>query len=189
MTEQTNLLALLARRFEENQANYSNLTWEVIEENLRKQPEVLIILAKMEETGGEPAVVGIDPKSEAVLFFDCSIETPNGRRSLCYDEMALNARKKNKPESSVEQVATDLGLAILNETDYAYLQTLGDFDNKTSSWILTPAEVRGRGGALFGDKRYGRVFIYHNGADSYYASRGFRGKVLLQLIKSDEKEQ
>lgn len=181
MIERQDLLKLLEERFEKNQDNYPNLTWEKIQTKLEEQSEVLAALSKMEETGGEPAVVGLTEGETGVLFFDCSIETPKGRRSLCYDEAALEARKKHKPESSAEQGAKDLGITILDEGEYAYLQSLGDFDQKTSSWILTPQEVRERGGALFGDKRYGRVFVYHNGADSYYAGRGFRGKIILAL--------
>lgn len=181
MSQENQLVVLLEERFEKYQEYYPTLSWEIIQKKLTQSPEVLKSLSKMEETGGEPAVVGLTEEKNGVLFYDCSTESPSGRRSLCYDEVALNARKKHKPESSAEQIALDMGITLLNESDYAYLQTLGDFDNKTSSWLFTPTAVRERGGSLFGDKRYGRVFVYHNGADSYYAGRGFRGKIVLPL--------
>ncbi|MHC5267870.1 DUF4256 domain-containing protein [Enterococcus sp. LJL98] len=177
------LLSVLAERYERGLFFPTTIAWSEIEAALLKQPIVLAALTEMEETGGEPTIVQISQEEGTISFFDCSLETPKGRRSLCYDEAALKARKKHPPVSSVEQKTKEMGINLLDEADYAYLQTLGDFDQKTSSWLLTPAAVRERGGALFGDKRYGRVFVYHNGADSYYASRGFRGKVVLTLSK------
>jgi len=146
---------------------------------LADNPTKLAILNRMEETGGEPAVVGIDPQTGEFLIFDCSPESPKGRRSLCYDHKARVERKDAPPASSAEEMAAEIGIELLTEEQYAYLQTLGDFDLKTSSWLKTPVDVREKGGAIFGDKRYGRVFTYHNGAQSYYATRGFRGCLRL----------
>ena len=142
---------------------------------LNADPEKLWSLSAMEETGGEPDVVNYDPQRGEFIFYDCSPETPTARRSCCYDHDALESRKEHKPENSAVQMATDMGIDILSEEQYRELQQLGDFDSKTSSWILTPAAIRKLGGALFGDSRYNHVFIYHNGASSYYAARGFRG--------------
>lgn len=150
-----------------------------VQKRLADNPTKLAILNRMEETGGEPAIVGIDPQTGEFLIFDCSPESPKGRRSLCFDQKARVERKDAPPVSSAEEMAAEIGIELLSEEQYAYLQTLGDFDLKTSSWILTPADVREKGGALFGDKRYGRVFTYHNGAQSYYAARGFRGCLRL----------
>lgn len=133
----------------------------------------------MEETGGEPDVIGQDEAAGAIMFYDCSPESPAGRRSLCYDRAAWEARKENKPRSSVEEMAASMGIELLTEEQYRHLQTLGEFDRKTSSWIATPPDVRKLGGALFSDRRYGRVFVYHNGAESYYAARGFRGRLTV----------
>jgi hypothetical protein len=171
------LISTLKTRFEENPKRHHGLTWTNIEAKLRADPEKLWSLNKMEESGGEPDVVGYDQETGEYVFYDCSAESPQGRRSLCYDRAALDARKANKPANSVLDVAAELGVALLTEDEYRALQKLGDFDTKTSSWISTPADIRKRGGALFCDRRYGHVFVYHNGADSYYASRGFRGSL------------
>src|SRR5690554_2980566 len=142
---------------------------------LEKSPTKLHTLSLMEETGGEPDVIGYDPKTKEYIFCDCSTESPKGRRSLCYDEAALQSRKEHKPKGSALGMAKEMGIEVLNEEQYINLLRLGVFDQKTSSWIIAPKEVRERGGGLFGDSRYGRTFIYHNGAESYYAARGFRG--------------
>ena len=151
------------------------LSWEEVKARLEASPEKLWSLQQMEETGGEPDVVIFDKKSKQLLFIDCSKETPKGRRSLCYDQEALNSRKEHKPKNSALNLAAEMGIELLSEEQYRELQQLGDFDLKTSSWLQTPASVRELGGAIFGDRRYDRVFIYHNGAQSYYAVRGFRG--------------
>ncbi len=184
------LLQTLEARFHEHQIRHPGLMWEAIEASLREQADKLYSLHLMEESGGEPDVIEYkllfpkdDTESKDVIsdnertpfyFVDCSVESPAGRRSLCYDKEALEARKKNPPESSAKQMAEKMGVKLLDEAAYRALQLLGEFDLKTSSWILTPAEIRKRGGSLFCDRRYGQVFTYHNGADSYYASRGFR---------------
>lgn len=173
------LLNKLKTRFEQNMDRHKNLEWDTIEARLQGNPEKLWSLFEMERTGGEPDVVGINAQTKQFLFFDCSQQSPLGRRSLCYDRNALNSRVKYKPANSALDVADSMGITILTEADYLLLQSLGDFDTKTSSWIFTPADVRSLGGALYGDRRYDRVFFYHNGADSYYASRGFRGKLEL----------
>ena len=169
-----NLVERLKERFLEHTNRHENMSWEKVEAALNKHPESLETLLMMERTGGEPDVVAMD--DQGYLFYDCSIESPKGRRSYCYDEAALVARKKHKPEDSAMNCAKNMGIVMLSEEEYAHLQTLGSFDLKTSSWLRTPNEVRELGGALFGDKRYNRTFTYHNGADSYYAARGFRGK-------------
>lgn len=156
----------------------STLATEEVIQRISKSEKALSILNKMEESGGEPCVVKVSPDGEVVIF-DCFKETPKVRASLCYDEKALNDRKANKPRSSVEKEVENIGSELLNEDDYLFLQTLGDFDLKTSCWIKTPSEIREKGGAIFGDKMFGRTFIYHNGADSYYAVRGFRTKILV----------
>jgi Protein of unknown function (DUF4256) len=171
------LLQTLKARFEKNMNRHKGLNWADIQAKLEANPEKLWSLHVMEETGGEPDVVGIDPKTSEYLFFDCSVESPKGRRSLCYDNEAWESRKENKPENSVMGMATEMGIELLTEVQYDELQQLGKFDAKTSSWLSTPNEVRKLGGAIFGDWRYGRVFIYHNGAESYYAARGFRGSL------------
>lgn len=153
---------------------HPDLTWAEVQAKLESQPEKLRSLEAMEGTGGEPDVIDDDPGSSQYVFCDCSPESPEGRRSLCYDQEALASRKQNKPRSSAVAMAAEMGVELLDEACYLKLQSLGDFDVKTSSWIATPAEVRRLGGALFGDKRFGRAFIYHNGAEAYYAARGFR---------------
>lgn len=162
----------------ENSVRHNGVSWERVEELLVKKPEVLAIIKKMEETGGQPDVIGVDTDG-LIMIADCSSESPSGRRSLCYDHAAWESRKTARPISSVEEMVQDIGAELMGETDYAYLQTVGTFDVKTSSWLKTPSMMRSKGGALFGDSRYGRTFFYHNGAESYYASRGFRTIVRL----------
>lgn len=171
------LLETLKTRFEKNMSRHKGLKWADIESRLKSKPKALAALHEMEESGGEPDVVGQDKKSGELLFFDCAEESPKGRRSLCYDAEALASRKEHKPKDSAVNMAKSMGIELLTEEDYRQLQTLGEFDIKTSSWIQTPAEIRKRGGALFCDRRYDHVFLYHNGAESYYAARGFRGKL------------
>jgi hypothetical protein len=173
--QQKELLATLKSRFEKNKARHKILDWEKVQARLEKNPEKLWSLNEMEISGGEPDVVSFDKKSGEFIFFDCSAESPAGRRSLCYDRAALNARKEHKPKDSAMDMAAAMGIEILSEEQYRELQELGKFDLKTSSWIKTPAEIRKLGGAVFCDRRYDHVFTYHNGADSYYAARGFRG--------------
>lgn len=177
--EQAVLLITLKTRFEKFPIRHKGINWSDVESKLRANPDKLWSLREMENTGGEPDVVGYDDARNEFFFFDCSPETPSGRRSLCYDREALDARKKFKPENSVIDLATSMGIEILDETQYRHLQSLGKFDTKTSSWIKTPANMRSLGGAIFGDFRYGQVFIYHNGADSYYGSRAFRGVLFV----------
>lgn len=169
------ILRVLKARFEKNMNRHKGLKWAEVQARLEANPEKLRSLSQMEETGGEPDVVDFDKKTGECTFFDCSAESPNGRRSLCYDRQALESRKEHKPKNSAEEVASDLGVELLTEEQYRGLQTLGHFDTKTSSWLRTPAEIRKLGGAIFADYRYGQVFVYHNGAESYYAARGFRG--------------
>ena len=169
------LLATLKRRFEENMHRHTGIDWRDVQARLEAHPEKLRSLAEMERTGGEPDVIGYDGESGIFLFCDCSAQSPAGRRSLCYDRDARLGRKHHPPKSSAVERAEAMGVELLDEEQYRFLQTLGEFDTKTSSWIKTPDEVRKLGGALFCDRRYGRVFVYHNGADSYYSSRGFRG--------------
>lgn len=171
------LLDILKSRFENNNNRHSGLDWNTIQTKLEANPEKLWSLHKMEATEGEPDVVGYDEKSKEYIFFDCSPESPKGRRSLCYDRKALDARKENKPKDSVMDMAAEMGIEVLTEEQYRELQELGNFDTKTSSWIQTPEAIRKLGGAVFCDFRYGHVFLYHNGADSYYAARGFRGAI------------
>lgn len=173
------LLALLKTRFEKNMSRHENLEWSQIAEKLAASPEKLWSLNEMERTGGEPDVVGFDKKTGEYIFYDCSAESPKGRRSICYDRAALEARKEHKPADSAVEMAAALGIELLNEEEYRELQKLGNFDAKTSSWIKTPAEIRNLGGALYCDRRYNAVFLYHNGADSYYAARGFRGSLRI----------
>ena len=151
--------------------------WEEIQARLAAHPAALKTLQAMESSGGEPDVIGADPSTGQFIFCDCSAESPSGRRSLCYDGEALDARKENKPQGSAVQAAAEMGIELLDEQQYRDLQQLGEFDLKTSSWVATPEEVRALGGALFCDRRYGKVFVYHNGAQSYYAARGFRGRL------------
>ncbi len=169
------LLSALQARFEKNMKRHPDLQWAEVQARLEAHPEKLGSLHEMEKTGGEPDVVGQDAMTGATLFYDCSAETPKDRRSLCYDRQALDARKENKPKGSALDRAEAMGIALLTEEQYRALQKLGNFDMKTSSWIKTPEDIRKLGGALFADHRYGTVFVYHNGADSYYGARGFRG--------------
>lgn len=169
------LLQALQQRFEKNMQRHPGLAWSGVQARLDANPAAQVSLSAMEDTGGEPDVIGQDESSGRIVFCDCSPETPSGRRSMCYDRAALEARKENKPKSSAEEMAAAMGVKLLTEEQYRHLQTLGEFDRKTSSWIATPPDVRKLGGALFCDCRYGRVFTYHNGAESYYAARGFRG--------------
>jgi len=169
------LLATLKKRFEKNMDRHQGLEWDDIQAKLESKPEKLWSLDDMETTGGEPDVIGQDKKTGEYVFFDCSAESPKGRRSVCYDREALESRKAHKPANSAVDMADEMGVELLTEEQYRALQALGKFDTKTSSWLKTPADVRKLGGAIFGDWRFGRVFIYHNGADSYYGARGFRG--------------
>jgi hypothetical protein len=168
------LLETLRARFEGNMHRHEDLPWAKVRSRLEASPERLWSLSEMERTGGEPDVVRQDEKTKEYLFYDCSAESPKGRRSVCYDAEALKARKKYKPGNSAVAMAASMGAVLLTEAQYRGLQELGEFDTKTSSWLLTPPDIRGRGGAIFGDCRYGHVFVYHNGAESYYAARGFR---------------
>jgi hypothetical protein len=169
------LLQSLKSRFEKHMERHQGVSWDQVQERLEAHPGKLWSLNAMENTGGEPDVVSFDKKSGEYIFMDCSPESPKGRRSICYDHQALESRKENKPANSAIQMAEDMGVEILSEAQYRELQALGKFDTKTSSWIATPADIRKAGGALFSDWRYGHVFVYHNGAESYYAARGFRG--------------
>lgn len=169
------LLETLKARFEKNMNRHQGLEWSKVQTKLEANPEKLWSLSEMERTGGEPDVVCYDEKTDEYIFFDCAAESPKGRRSVCYDREALESRKKHKPETSAMDMAAAMGIELLTEEQYRALQQLGEFDLKTSSWIQTPPDIRKRGGALFCDRRYEHVFVYHNGAESYYASRGFRG--------------
>jgi hypothetical protein len=169
------LLGTLKARFEKNPNRYKGLDWAKVQARLEARPGALWSLYEMERTGGEPDVVAHDWKTGEVVFFDCSAESPSGRRSLCYDREALQARKEHKPKDSALNMAAAMGIEVLSEEQYRELQMLGSFDTKTSSWVKTPLEIRKLGGAIFCDRRYGHVFTYHNGAESYYAARGFRG--------------
>lgn len=173
--QQTELLDILKVRFEKNMKRHSGLKWADAEAKLLAKSDKLWSLYQMEQTGGEPDVVVFDDKTKEYIFFDCAEESPKGRRSLCYDRAAWESRKENKPADNAIDVAKEMGIEILTEEQYRYLQTLGQFDRKTSSWVQTPADIRKLGGALFCDHRYNTVFLYHNGAESYYAARGFRG--------------
>lgn len=173
------LLATLKSRFERNMNRHEGLEWTKIQAKLEANPEKLWSLNEMERTGGEPDVVDYDKKADEYIFYDCSAESPKERRSICYDRKALDARKANKPQNTAMDMAADMGIDLLTEEQYRALQQLGDFDTKTSSWIITPDNVRERGGALFCDRRYNKVFTYHNGADSYYAARGFRAALKI----------
>jgi hypothetical protein len=178
--QQTDLLIkTLKLRFEKFENRHKNIEWKNVESKLDSNPDKLVTLFKMEESGGEPDIVFYNNKTNEFTFFDCSEESPKGRRSLCYDQNALESRKENKPKNSVLNMASEIGVTLLSESQYIELQKLGNFDTKTSSWIETPFAIRQLGGAIFGDKRYGHVFIYHNGAESYYAARGFRGSIII----------
>lgn len=176
-TQHEQLLRALKVRFEKNMDRHKSLEWIKVQAKLETNAEKLWSLDEMERTGGEPDVVGHDKKTGEYIFYDCSAESPKGRRSLCYDREALDSRKENKPANNAVDMATAMGLEILTEEQYRELQTLGKFDLKTSSWVKTPARIRTLGGAVFCDRRYDTVFLYHNGAESYYAARGFRGEV------------
>jgi len=169
------LLRTLKSRFEKNMNRHKGIDWVKVQVRLEADPAKLWSLSEMERTGGEPDVVAFDKSSGEFAFYDCSAESPKGRRSYCYDGAAWDSRKQHKPENAAVDAAADMGIEILTEEQYQELQKLGEFDLKTSSWVLTPAEVRKLGGAIFCDRRFGRVFTYHNGAESYYAARGFRG--------------
>lgn len=169
------LLETLKARFEKNENRHQGFVWDRVQARLESSPEKLWSLNEMEVTGGEPDVVGFDSHSGAYIFYDCSAESPKGRRSICYDRKALEARKEHRPKNSAIDMAASMGIELLSEEQYRELQTLGKFDLKTSSWVKTPSAVRALGGALFCDRRYDTVFVYHNGAESYYAARGFRG--------------
>jgi hypothetical protein len=174
--ERDKLLQALKARFEQHMARHEDLAWPDVQARLEGNPGALKALAGMESTGGEPDVIGAAPDGR-LRFCDCSPETPGGRRSLCYDADALASRKEHKPKGSATQMAAAMGIAVLTEDEYRDLQALGEFDTRTSSWVDTPPDVRALGGALFCDRRYGKVFVYHNGAESYYAARGFRGRL------------
>ena len=168
------LLAILRNRFQQNSQRHPTLIWADVESRLQSNPQKLSILQAMEDSGGEPDVVDFDEASQTYLFFDCAAESPIGRRGLCYDREGLESRKENQPANTAIDMANSMGVSILTEEAYRYLQQLGEFDKKTSSWIMTPKAIRKLGGALFCDRRYDHVFVYHNGAQSYYAARGFR---------------
>lgn len=169
------LKKILDKRFLKNMDRHPDIDWNIVWKRIEADPVKLWSLNEMEETDGEPDVIGYDAPADKYLICDCSAESPKGRRSLCYDQQALESRKEHKPKDSAEAMSKEMGITILTEDEYRYLQTLGNFDAKTSSWLSTPNEIRKLGGAIFGDWRFGRVFIYHNGAESYYAARGFRG--------------
>ncbi len=173
--QQSELLELLQARFAKNMKRHKGLDWMKVQARLAANPDRLWSLHEMEQSGGEPDVVGFDKKSGEYIFFDCSAESPKGRRSLCYDADALESRKEHKPKDSAMNLAAAMGIELLTEEQYRELQKLGEFDLKTSSWLATPAKIRELGGAIFGDRRFDTVFVYHNGAESYYAGRGFRG--------------
>ena len=177
--ESNALLKNLQERFKQNRARHPKTKWEEIESKLKANPDKLWTLNEMEKSGGEPDVVEMENLESDYTFVDCSAESPIGRRKFCYDQEALEARKKFKPENAAVEVAKEMGIELLTEEEYILLQQFGPFDTKTSSWLKTPKEVRAKGGAIFGDFRFGRTFIYHNGADSYYGARGFRGKLVL----------
>lgn len=177
--DKKNLLEILKERFEKNMQRHPDHKWQDVLSKFSENPQSLETLQKMEESGGEPDVIGDDAESGKFIYCDTSAESPLGRRSLCYDQEALEKRKANKPSGTAKGIAEEFGIQLLTEKMYFHLQSLGDFDLKTSSWLETPNSIRKKGGAIFGDKRFGRTFIYHNGADSYYGTRGFRGYFLL----------
>jgi hypothetical protein len=171
------LLEVLKARFEENMNRHKGLKWDKVQERLQANPKKLWSLNEMEKTFGEPDVVGLDKKTGEYIFCDCSAESPSGRRNACYDREALDSRKEHKPKNNAVDMATSMGIELLTEEQYRELQEFGDFDTKTSSWVKTPPDIRKLGGALFADRRYDHVFVYHNGAESYYGARGFRGEL------------
>jgi len=175
--QQEELLSVLEARFEKNMQRHNGIEWNKVVVKLKANPDKLWSLDEMERTEGEPDVIAYDENTDGYVFYDCSAESPKGRRSICYDHEALEKRKENKPKDSALNMAEEMGIKILNEEEYKELQKLGKFDTKTSSWIATPPDIRKLGGALFSDFRYNTVFVYHNGADSYYAARGFRGSL------------
>ncbi|GGD07226.1 DUF4256 domain-containing protein [Pontibacillus salipaludis] len=177
LEQKEELLKVLKERFENNMSRHNGMSWTEVQARLEAYDEKVWSLHEMEKTGGEPDVVDYEKEQGKYVFFDCSAESPKGRRSVCYDRKALESRKKHKPETSAVDMAASMGVELLNEDQYRTLQKLGDFDKKTSSWVQTPEDIRDQGGALFCDFRYGHVFVYHNGAESYYAARGFRGVV------------
>ncbi len=178
--EQTDeLLGVLKSRFEKNMNRHKGMEWTKVQARLEAKTQKLWSLSEMERTGGEPDVIGLDKKTGEYIFYDCSTESPKGRRSVCYDRKALDARKEHKPKNSAMDIADEIGVEILTEDQYRELQKLGEFDLKTSSWVETPAAIRKLGGALFCDRRYDTVFVYHNGAESYYAARAFRGSLMV----------
>ncbi len=177
LEQREELLSALKARFEKNMNRHKGLEWDKVQAKLEANTEKLWSLNEMERTGGEPDVVGHDKKKDEYIFYDCSAESPKGRRSVCYDREALESRKKHKPENNAIDMATAMGIELLTEEQYRELQKLGNFDMKTSSWVQTPADIRKLGGAIFCDRRYDTVFVYHNGAESYYAARGFRGSL------------
>lgn len=175
--QRDDLFNVLKSRFEKNMNRHKGIQWDKVQAKLESEPEKLASLNEMEATGGEPDVVGFDKKTGEYIFYDCVAETPKGRRSVCYDREGLDSRKEHKPENNAVDMAAAMGIEILSEGQYRELQTLGEFDLKTSSWIQTPVAIRKLGGALFADRRYDCIFVYHNGAQSYYAVRGFRGSL------------
>jgi len=177
--DQEQLIGILKARFDKNTQRHPGIEWSDVAARLEAHQDKVWSLGEMENSGGEPDVVGKDGQTGEILFYDCAVESPKGRRSFCYDRAALDSRKEFKPANSVLDAAAEIGIEVLTEEEYRFLQTLGEFDLKTSSWILTPAGIRTRGGALFCDRRYDHVFTYHNGAESYYAARGFRGKLIV----------
>ncbi len=177
--ELESLIVDLKKRFARNMVRHKDIEWHEVEDRLKKYPAKAWSLREMDQTGGEPDVAGQDPDTGEFIFYDFSKQSPKGRTSLCYDREALEARKKYKPKDSAMNMAENMGINLLTEEEYFHLQSLGEFDTTTSSWLLTPAEIREKGGAIFGDRRFGRVFIYHNGADSYFGVRGFRGSLRI----------
>jgi len=175
--QSTELLKVLEVRFEKNRNRHEGIEWSKVKAKLEANPGKLWSLDVMEEAGGEPDVVGYDENTDEYIFYDCSAESPKERRSLCYDNKALESRKEHKPKNSAVNMAAEMGIEILTEEQYRTLQQLGSFDTKTSSWVLTPPDIRKLGGAVFCDRRYNTIFLYHNGAESYYAARGFRGSI------------
>lgn len=177
--QQEEILGILKERFEKNMNRHKDIEWDKVQTKLENNTEKLWSLNEMEATGGEPDVIGYDKEEDQYIFYDCSAESPKGRRSLCYDGEALESRKQNKPQNSAIEMAAEMGIEILTEEQYRDLQKIGVFDVKTSSWVKTPDNIRKQGGAIFCDRRYDTVFVYHNGAESYYSARGFRGSLMV----------